>query len=530
MQPQAGIVSVNDNHVGEVRLGVATDTIEFSCSGCGQVVRARVDDGGRAYRCNACGATGKVPKVELAPRPAAKKTEAAASTPSAKPGTDVIDHGHTIHTTNHKRVWLKIPATFGELLGYIVGSWAAFAVVLFFLSLFSTLLSYLSLGLFLISTFATIQQIYLLMRARQRVLVEKDTPLLWGFVRLIAWDPIEGVLFLQNKSLGFADDNLHDGQGGVRFIYPIFGDELALRVPLEVQTLQFADEKVLTREYLSVTVMGTLKWRITDIRKFYLLVSRELRTTADHANPEAAGYTSEGKRPPAIANERVAASSIRERINLAIMWLRVLTEEQTRMVISRVSSGLLIADRLATEVPEIKAAAAQDRSLLTALAASTPRAGDPEWTGAADGLARTIYDALTARVAPYGIHIEEVSLREIRLPEEIVQECVAAAKTAYLPLVSQRNAAARIAVKRAELATEVELLGREAVAAREIVSNAPAYGLADFLSQFLKSGLATPGVLGLASAATAASAALPANSTSLPDSPAKALPAESKGA
>ena len=37
------------------------------------------------------------------------------------------------------------------------------------------------------------------------VLTVKDVPLLWGFVRLLAWDPIEGVLILQNKSVVFSD-------------------------------------------------------------------------------------------------------------------------------------------------------------------------------------------------------------------------------------------------------------------------------------------------------------------------------------
>lgn len=363
-------------------------------------------------------------------------------------------------------------------------------------------MSYVALLLFLILTAATVQQVYLLTRARQRVLVDKDVPLLWGFVRLIAWDPIEGVLFLQNKSLGFADDNLHDGRGGVQFMYPILGEELALRVPLEVQTLEFCDEKVLTREYLSVTVIGTVKWRIVDIRKFYLLVSRELRTTSDTTRPGAMGYTSPGSSAPMIANEQAAASSIRARMNLAIMWLRVLAEEQTRMVVSRVGSGLLIADRLATELPELKAAT-QDRSLLSALAASPPQAATPEWNGAADGLARSIYETLGARVTPYGIMIEEVSLRELRLPDDVVQQCVNAAKTAYLPLVAQREAAAEVAVKRAKLAAEVELLGKEAVATRQIVGAAPAYALADFLNEFVKRGLAPHAAASLATTAAA---------------------------
>jgi regulator of protease activity HflC (stomatin/prohibitin superfamily) len=139
--------------------------------------------------------------------------------------------------------------------------------------------------------------------------------------------------------MGFFDDDLHDGHGGVRFIYPIFGDELALRVPLEVQTVQFFDEKVLTREYLSVTVHGTLKWRITDIRKFYLLLSRELRNTSDYRKIEGGGYITPGETKH-VESEEEAEVSVKKKLQLAIMWLRVLAEEQARTVVSRVSSGL----------------------------------------------------------------------------------------------------------------------------------------------------------------------------------------------
>jgi regulator of protease activity HflC (stomatin/prohibitin superfamily) len=257
-------------------------------------------------------------------------------------------------------------------------------------------------------------------------------------------------------------------------------------------------------------------------------VSREIRTTADHNNPkEVVDFTSEAARRPAIANERTPSSSIKERMELAIIWLRVLAEEQTRTVVSRVSSGLLIADRLAAQVPEIKAAAAKDQPRVTAGADSPAQAATPEWTGAADGLARTIYETLSSRVSHYGIHVEEVSLREIRLPEEIVQECVAAAKAAYLPLLAQRKASAAVASRRAELTAEVELLGREAVATREIVANAPAFGLVDFLSQYLKNSLNAQSAQGALGLTAIAAAAMAGSKLPPPAAPAHQLPSQS---
>ena len=54
--------------------------------------------------------------------------------------------------------------------------------------------------------------------------------------------PTEGVLILKNKNIDFVDDNPDDG-GGIRIIYPLLGEEVALRIPLEIQTLPFADSE-----------------------------------------------------------------------------------------------------------------------------------------------------------------------------------------------------------------------------------------------------------------------------------------------
>lgn len=168
---------------------------------------------------------------------------------------------------------------------------------------------------------------------------------------------------------GEANTTFGDGVGGVRFLYPLLGEELALRVPLEVQTLSFHDEKKLTREYLEVDVRGTMKWRIDDIRRFYLLVSRELRATREH--------------------------------------------------------------------------------------------GD--------------------RVRDYGIVIEDVSLQEVRMPDEIVRECVAACRSAYLPSQARNQAS----MEREKLRAETDLLGADNVAAQRMVEAAPAYTLPDFLTQIV---------------------------------------------
>ncbi|HEX8522456.1 MAG TPA: SPFH domain-containing protein [Tepidisphaeraceae bacterium] len=371
----------------------------------------------------------------------------------------------------------------------------------------SPLLRYLTLILFLLTTAGLCQQLWLLLQARQKVLTEKAVPLLWGLVQLVAWDPIEGVLFLKNKALGFCDDSLDDGHGGIRLIYPVLGEELALRVPLETQTLSVTDDNVLTREYLSVMIRGTMKWRIRDIKSFYLLVSRELRSTTEQPD----GRLETGARGVPIGDSN-PKSAIDRLVQSAITWLRLIAEEQTRIVVSQVSSGLLIAERLKEEIPEVRDSFIQSRML------AGPQGTSKEWQDAANGLASRIEDAVRQRVSKYGISVEEVALQEIRLPQEIVEQCIEACKAAYLPVLAQRKGLA----KRAELSVEVELLGREAAATKQIVGAAPNFTLVDFVSGFLAKQMNGPG-LGLNTATAGALA------TSLAAGAAASLPPPSKG-
>ena len=439
--------------------------IEFSCA-CGKRFRIPLEHGGRSYTCPACGKAGLAPAV------------ASADTVRSDP-THARPHRVTARASDSRvpGFALKPPATVGQLTLYLVGAWLVIGIVCGLLALFSIYLAVAGLILSTASTAVVGHQIWSLIRARQRVLVKKNVPLLWGFVRLIAWDPVEGVLILRNKSVEFCDDNLEDGRGGVRFLYSILGEELALRAPLEVQTLGFCDEKVLTREYLSVTVRGTMKWRIVDIRKFYLLVSRELRSTTNHNDRETVSPSTR----PVITGDESAESAIRRLLRAAIGWMQVLVEEETRAVVSRARSGLLIADRLSQELftqvyehPEAESHA------------STVAQGEMvQRGGAVDGLAAAILDTIARRLEAYGIAVEDVSLQEIKLPDEIMRECIEACRAYYMPTIAKRTASFTLE----QLQAQADVIGREAVATREVVAAAPAFTLPDFLSSYLQKRL-----------------------------------------
>jgi hypothetical protein len=99
-----------------------------------------------------------------------------------------------------------IPDSFIGLLGALAAAWIAVGFVALILSFFSPVLRIAGASLFLAATSALGYQALRLIRAKERVLTEKVVPVLWDLARLVAWDPVEGVLFLHNKALSFVDD------------------------------------------------------------------------------------------------------------------------------------------------------------------------------------------------------------------------------------------------------------------------------------------------------------------------------------
>jgi regulator of protease activity HflC (stomatin/prohibitin superfamily) len=379
------------------------------------------------------------------------------------------------------------------VLSGLLIAWAALAVLSLFAALLSNVLLVLALFCFLPGSAFLGYHVIDILLAKGRVLDKHEVPLLFGFLKLVAWDPTEGVLFLKNKAVSFVDDNLYDG-GGIKLIYPVMGEELVLRAPLETQSLDFADEKVITREYLALTVRGTMKWRITDLERFYLLVSRELHFASDRGThgvesravpdrvllPDKTGRTA--LQDARLASRRAAS----HKCESAEEWLRWIAEEQTRTIVSNISTGLLVAEQIASDLPSEMQHQVHGQVInpIPIIPSATTN-----YRSATDGLAAAIHDTVRERVYQYGIEVDDVSLQEVQLPAEIHQQCVEACKATYFPLIAQKKAMGR----KMELQAEADVIGAATLGAREVASVSPAYALSDFLSEFIGKNAAFAG-------------------------------------
>lgn len=301
-------------------------------------------------------------------------------------------------------------------------------------------------------TIAIAYQTTMLLLAKGEVLKKNEVDVLAGLGRMISWNPSEGVLFLKNKIIDFVDDNPNDG-GGIRIIFPLMGEELAARVPLEIQTMPFEDSNILTREFIPLSIKATIFWRINNISSFYLSLGKEIHSLDDHGGHAVS-----------------APSARRAQMETAERWLSSMMEEQTRAIVSKVGTGLLVSDQLIDELP----AALPDGT--GALAITGPESSG-KYRSATDSLAETVKSNVGSAVSHYGIEVHRVTLQQINMPPEIYAAAVDACRSAYIPLKAKAESIAR----RLILEAEAGVLGPEAVGLKEIAANAPALAIQDLL-------------------------------------------------
>ncbi len=377
------------------------------------------------------------------------------------------------------------PFTITQILNRLLIGWSLLAFLTVVIGLLLSSLGTAAVVLFVITMVVSGLVLDLLL-AKKKALHSGMANAWAGFLQVAAWDPTEGVLFLKDKKIEYVDSDPTDG-GGLRLLFPFFGEEEVCRVPLEVQTSEYSDEKVLTREYVPLKLTGTIYWRIADVAKFYLLVSREIHKIDDRDGHRV-------YQPEAETRERGRLRSGSEhQLEAAEEWLRLIAEEQTRSVVARVRTGLLVAEEIAAALPPGLRENATTESVpeQAASGVSSP-SSSKSYRSAAEGLGDSIREAMAAVVPAYGICVDRVSLQEVRLPEGILARAVEACTTAYQPLMAHRRAtadkmqlAAEAEGRRMLLAGEADVVGPETVAKREVIGSVQPFAMGGRGGSFL---------------------------------------------
>lgn len=460
--------------------------IHTHCPTCGRAISVPHKLVGKTAECPVCGCAFTLPTG--APVAGGSAAPGVASPPLAPLLAPPVDRAGRAEAGRQS---VSLP----QLLVWLFVAWGAAVVLGLLVTVLVALPLWAILPMFLLLSALPFVAILKVIVAKRRALKFGRADTWFGFLQVAAWNPNEGVLFLRNKEVDFVDSNPNDG-GGIRMVFPFLGEEEACRVPLEVQTSEFSDQDVLTREYVPLKITGTVYWRIRDVARFYLLVSREIHKVDNRG----------GHRIYPLAAENRERGPLRTgsalQLDAAVEWLRLIAEEQTRSVVAHVRTGLLAADAVAAALPpglreQLTPAAGEEGASAGAGTAASP-SSSKSYRSAAEGLGEAIREAMASRVPEFGIQIDRVSLQEARLPEEILAKAAEACTTAYLPLMAQRQAAAdtmdyaaQAEKRRMQLAAEAEVLGQDALSKREVLGSIQPFalggrGLVDFLTYYFQ--------------------------------------------
>jgi regulator of protease activity HflC (stomatin/prohibitin superfamily) len=243
-----------------------------------------------------------------------------------------------------------------------------------------------------------------------------------GAVRLLSWEPNEGLVLLRYKRV--SDVIVGDG-GGMRFIYPFRGEELRARIPLTLRLITWNDTDILTRESIQVMLKVAVWWRVADLKKYVFTI--DTRVNVDNSRLEMG--------PLGAAEE----------------WLQTLTESSIRTLVSQISVALLVS--------------AKPTSYLHVDSHCTTESSTAR--GASQVLAHDLQIDLENKAQDYGIEVQRVEIQEIGLSDEIQAAIDRVWKASLLPAQTEQEAKAR----QIELQAVANVLGVDTVALNEIMKN-----------------------------------------------------------
>src|SRR5260370_10805864 len=278
-------------------------------------------------------------------------------------------------------------------------------------------------------------------------------------VKLVLWEANEGLVFLKNKQISRLIYGPDDG-GGTAYIYPIFGDEVRVRVRVTLKLTQFEDNKVLTRESIQVFLKVAFWWRVLDLEKFYQLIDRRVDIVADDYRKDA-------------IVDVLPADGSTPRESAAELWLLTIAESCIRKLVSQSRISSLIsksAVRYLEGQDNTHALPAARRNRAEPVMAALVHDGAARMVaegGTPDVLAREIQEMLIPKVADYGLEIDRVEIQELRLPERVQTAIHDIWEAAMLPTRSEHEARAQ----QIKLQAAAEVIGAPAVALSEVMKS-----------------------------------------------------------
>jgi regulator of protease activity HflC (stomatin/prohibitin superfamily) len=284
---------------------------------------------------------------------------------------------------------------------------------------------------------------------------KNEVNLLWGLVKLVLWEANEGLIFLKNKRISDLVYGLETG-GGTRFIFPIFGEELRIRVPLTLKLTQFQDANVLTQESTCLFVKVAIWWKVSSLEKYYYLIDRQVHIVTDQLTHKE-------------ILDAIPADAKQAQQDAAEAWILTLAESCIRKLVSQSTTALIVSKNASSylHIERGRQSPAAPARLQAPVGARSKAPTHMETREAAtpETLADEIHQMLAPKAADYGLEVERVEIQEVRLPQHLQDALDRLFRSHLLPAQSEQEARAR----QIELEAVAGVLGVETVALTEVM-------------------------------------------------------------
>jgi regulator of protease activity HflC (stomatin/prohibitin superfamily) len=449
--------------------------IRFHCPGCRTPLRAPEENAGRRTQCPTCGTAVVVPAAAPANPPAAAAVMPAERPASGRrrPAAPVKPRDDLEVVESPARVVLSgappvVPAPEvwwqNPVLVWLGSAVVVLVVLLVLLIILANLLksfwaAVAVLVLLLIVPSYCFLQIVL---AKSRAIRDRkeEVNVFGGMVKLVLWEANQGLVFLKNKRIHRTIYGPRDG-GGTRFIFPVLGEELKVRVPLTLKLTVFEDQEVLTRESVQLYMKVALWWRVADLEKYYYSVDKQVRVMSTEQLEEVEALD-HGRRNPLAAQQDAAEH-----------WLLTLAESCIRKLISQATTATVVSKTATSYLhveekhrrtpagfgPPIQALPGPGQGTV-----ATEEPGDAASPGV---LSEEIKRMLEPKVQEYGLEINRVEMQEVRLPKSIQGALDEVFKATLKPAQTEQEARA----EQIRLQMAADVLGVETVALQEVMKS-----------------------------------------------------------
>jgi len=119
-------------------------------------------------------------------------------------------------------------------------------------------------------------------RARNKIVKSKLNILFLfrGNVQLTAWEPSQAPVFLKKKKISKV---INDGKGGMKYIFPLRGEEFWRLISLRERLLTWEAQNVHSRESIPVNIRLDLSWKVSDAGKYATALDRGSHSTQREA-------------------------------------------------------------------------------------------------------------------------------------------------------------------------------------------------------------------------------------------------------